>query len=141
MTIKPGKSRIYTDTPEKNELEKRHRQKEFKKIEQERKARAKAVKRSLKELNSKQKKKKAKQIESDEDSEESEESQFSLRESSTSPVNFETDEETDDRSINNHLNVTPDKIKDNCFVLVKFEKRLLLFITSEKFSVIIRVQS
>lgn len=120
---KPGKSRIYTDTPEKTELEERHRQKELKKIEQERKARAKAVKRSLKELNSRQKKKKAKQIESDEDSEESEGSQFSLRESSTSPIDFETDEETDDRSIHNNLNVTPEKIKDDCFVLVKFEKK------------------
>ncbi|XP_039759705.1 uncharacterized protein LOC120633562 [Pararge aegeria] len=120
---KPGKSRIYTDTPEKNELEERHRLKELKKIEQERKARAKAVKRSLKELNSRQKKKKPKQIESDEDSEETEGSQFSLRESSTSPIDFETDEETDDRSINDNLNVTPEKIKDNCFLLVKFAKK------------------
>lgn len=97
---KPSKSRIYTDTPEKTELEERHRQKELKKIEQERKARAKAVKRSLKELGLRQKKKKAKQVERDEDSEESsEESQISLRESSTFPIDFETDEETDDRSI------------------------------------------
>ena len=29
----------------------------------------------------------------------------------------------DDRSINNKLNVTPEKIKDNCYVLVKFEKK------------------
>lgn len=94
----------------------------MKKIEQERKARARAVKRSLKELNSRQKKKKAKKIESDEYTEESEGSQFSLRESSTSPVDLEMDEETDDRSINDN-NVIPEKIKDNCYVLVKFEKK------------------
>ena len=81
------------------------------------------MKRSLKELNSRQKKKKAKKIESNDDSGESEGSQFSLRESSTSPVDLEMDEETDDRSINNKLNVTPEKIKDNCYVLVKFEKK------------------
>ncbi|XP_045508867.1 uncharacterized protein PFB0765w-like [Colias croceus] len=88
------------------------------KEKKERKARAKAVKRSLKELNSEQKKKKAKKIESKDDSSESEGSQFSLRESSTSPVDLEMDEETDDRSINNYLNVTPEKIKDNCYVLI-----------------------
>lgn len=120
---KRGKSRIYTDTPEKNELEERYRRKELKKIEQERKVRAKAVKRSLKELNSRQKKKKAKKIESDEDSEESEGTQLSLRESSTSSVDLETDEETDDCSINNNLNVIPEKIKDNCYVLVKFKRK------------------
>lgn len=121
---KPGKSRIYTDIPEKIELEERHKQKKLKKIEQERKARAKAVKRSLKELNSRQKKKKAKKIESDEDSEESESSQLSLRKSSTSPVDLEMDEETEDCSINDNLNVIPEKIKDNCYVLVRFEKNI-----------------
>lgn len=81
------------------------------------------MKRNLKEINSRPKKKKAKKkIESDEDSEESEGSQFSLRESSTSPVDLEMDEETDDRSIN-YNSVTPEKIKDNCYVLVKFEKK------------------
>lgn len=81
------------------------------------------MKRSLKKLNSRQNKKKARKVESDEDSEESEGSQFSLRESSTSPVDSEMDEETDDSSINNNLNVTPEKIKENCYVLVKFEKK------------------
>ncbi|KAJ8737586.1 hypothetical protein PYW08_000181 [Mythimna loreyi] len=47
----------------------------------------------------------------------------SQAESSISPIDFETDEETDDRSIHNNLNVTPEKIKDDCFVLVKFEKK------------------
>ena len=81
------------------------------------------MKRSLKELNSRQKKKKAKKIESNDDSGESEGSQFSLRESSTSPVDLDLDKKTDDLSINNNLNVTPEKIKDNCYVLVKFEKK------------------
>lgn len=48
---------------------------------------------SLLELNSKPKKRKTKKMESDEDSEESEGSQTSLRESSTSPIDFEIDED------------------------------------------------
>ncbi|KAL3286496.1 hypothetical protein HHI36_001001 [Cryptolaemus montrouzieri] len=33
------------------------------------------------------------------------------------------DEETEDRSINYNLNMTPEKINDNCYVSVKFEKK------------------
>ncbi|KAL3278039.1 hypothetical protein HHI36_013380 [Cryptolaemus montrouzieri] len=65
-----------------------------------------------------QKNKKAKKIKSDEDSEQPEGSQFSLRESSTSPVDLDMDEETEDRSINYDLNMTPEKINENCYVLV-----------------------
>ncbi|KAL3270273.1 hypothetical protein HHI36_009326, partial [Cryptolaemus montrouzieri] len=118
----PDKSCIYS-TPEKTKLEERHRQKELKKkLEHEREARTKAVRRSLKELNSRQKKKKAKKIECDEDSEGSEGSRFSLWESSTSPVDLEINVETEDRSINYNLNMTTVKINGNCYVLIKFEK-------------------
>lgn len=44
----PGKSRIYTDTPEKYRLEDLHNAKQLKKIEQERKAEARKMKRILK---------------------------------------------------------------------------------------------
>jgi len=45
-----GKSRIYTDTPEKNRLEDLEKIKELKKKEQERKCNAKQIKRALKLL-------------------------------------------------------------------------------------------
>ncbi|KAK4887213.1 hypothetical protein RN001_003484 [Aquatica leii] len=54
------------------------------------------MKRCFLELNSRQKKKKTNKMESDEDSEESEGSQISSRESSTSPVDLEIDEDLDD---------------------------------------------
>ncbi|KAL3287306.1 hypothetical protein HHI36_001781 [Cryptolaemus montrouzieri] len=73
---KPGKSCVHTDTSVCTELKKRHRQKELKKIEQKRRARAKIVKCILKELNSRHKK-----IESDEDTEKSALWQFILWES------------------------------------------------------------
>ncbi|KAK9891331.1 hypothetical protein WA026_014574 [Henosepilachna vigintioctopunctata] len=87
-------TRLCLYTPGKNELGEKHRKK-FKKKVEERKAIAKAVKRSLKKLNTGQQKNKAMKIESEEDSEESE-SYSSLRESSISPVDLEMDEETDD---------------------------------------------
>ncbi|CAH2084120.1 unnamed protein product [Euphydryas editha] len=115
---KPGKSRIYTNTPEKNELEERHKQKEIKKKEQERRARTKGVKRSLL---SRPKKKKVKIMESNENSEESDKSQISLRESSFSPLDLDEDDHEDD--FNKKFDATPKNIKDNSFILVKFPKK------------------
>ncbi|KAG5869477.1 hypothetical protein JTB14_008772 [Gonioctena quinquepunctata] len=43
----PGKSRIYTDTPERKLIEEKHNEKQLKKLEQERRARARRMKRSL----------------------------------------------------------------------------------------------
>ncbi|KAL3274998.1 hypothetical protein HHI36_019771 [Cryptolaemus montrouzieri] len=89
------------DTPLKVNW-KRNRQEELKKIEQDRKARAKAVQRSIKEHNSRQNKKKTKREESDEDLEESEGLQFCLQKSLKPPVDLQMDEETEDRSINHN---------------------------------------
>ncbi|KAG5877409.1 hypothetical protein JTB14_035647 [Gonioctena quinquepunctata] len=48
---RPGKSRIYTDTPEKKLIEEKHNEKQMKKLEQERRARARQMKRSLADFN------------------------------------------------------------------------------------------
>ncbi|KAL3268561.1 hypothetical protein HHI36_007669 [Cryptolaemus montrouzieri] len=63
----------------------------------------------------------------------SERSQFSLRESSTSPVELETDEETEDCSFNYNLNMPPEKIIVNCYALVKFEKKISVVYSVGKF--------
>lgn len=55
----PGKSRIYTDTPEKKIIEDKHNEKKMKKLEQERRAKAREMKRSLFVFNLKTKNKKA----------------------------------------------------------------------------------
>lgn len=119
----PGKSRIYTDTPEKNALEEKHRQKELKKLEQERRARAREMKRVLPDLNSKPKnKKKIRKVESDDS--ESEGSQISFQESSTSSFDFdESDESNEDTSRCDTIDITSENIKENSFILVKFEKK------------------
>ncbi|KAG5864114.1 hypothetical protein JTB14_018087 [Gonioctena quinquepunctata] len=62
---RPGKSRIYTDTPEKKLIEEKHNEKQLKKLEQERRARAKQMKRSSADFNLKTKNKEAKNTESD----------------------------------------------------------------------------
>lgn len=54
---KPGKSRIYTDTPEDNELKDRRRQKELKKMKQKRTDGVKKLNRNLPKLNSRTTKK------------------------------------------------------------------------------------
>ncbi|KAF5270467.1 hypothetical protein FQA39_LY08345 [Lamprigera yunnana] len=61
------------------------------------------------------------------DSEESEESQISLQESSTSLLDFKTDEDYD-----TNIDVTPENIKDNCFILVKFLMKTSIVYYMEK---------
>lgn len=111
---KPDESRTCTDAPEENKQEESYRQKESEVLEQERNARAKAMERNSEEINPGQKK-----IDSDVDSEDSEETLISLRESSTSPVDFDIDDDASDCNIG----VIPEKIEDDCCVLVKFEKK------------------
>jgi transposase-like protein len=113
----PGKSRIYTDTPEKNRLEDLHNAKQLKKIEQERKAQAREIKRTLK-LTAQSKPKKAKKKKEESSDSESEKSEVSLQESSTSVLDSSSDE-----NIGEDAAVLPETIKDNCFILVKFAKK------------------
>lgn len=118
-----GKSRIYTDTPEKNRIEELEKIKEMKRLEKERKSKAREIKRALSLLNedyvksSKPKRNKTKEIEiicSDS------ETDISLRESSASPFDvLEENEEEDDHEVP----VDPENVKDGAFVLVKFEKK------------------
>lgn len=117
-----GKSRIYTDTPEKNRIEELEKIKEMKRLEKERKSKAREIKRALSLLNedyvksSKPKRNKTKEIEilcSDS------ETDFSLRESSTSP--FDELEENEEEVHKETLD--PENVKDGAFVLVKFEKK------------------
>lgn len=92
----------------------------MKNIEKERKARAKVTKRALLDLNVKTKKKKAKKVEIDDSG--SEGSEISLHESSTSLIdNEETD--CEEFEISTSGTVTTENIKDNCFILVKFDKK------------------
>lgn len=115
----PGKSRIYTDTPEKNKIEEKYKEKQLKKLEQERRARAKQTKRVLKDLNSKIKNKKAKNTESDDS--EHDGSDISFQESSTSIID---EDETDcDNFEDTSIDVIPDNIKDSSFILVRFPKK------------------
>lgn len=118
---RPGKSRIYTDTPEKKQIEDKHKEKQLKKLEQDRRARAKQMKRILEDLNLKIKNKKAKNTDSD--GSESEESDISLHESSTSIID---EDETDCDNFKTGamtIDVIPDNIKDGSFILVKFPKK------------------
>lgn len=62
-------------------------------------------------------------MECDEDSDESQLSQISFRESSTSPFEQEMDEDADDCRSNSNIDVTVENMKDNCFILFKFEKK------------------
>ena len=93
----PGKSRIYTDSPETNKLEEKYKEKEQKKIEKERRAKAIVMKRALKDKNSKPKMKKAKKLE-------------------------KYDSESEDSEIK-AIDISAKNIKDNCFLLVKFERK------------------
>ena len=82
-----GKSRIYTDTPEKTRIEDLGKIKEMKRLEKERKSRAREMKKALSLLNedydrsSKPKRNKTKEIETSSSDSET----ISLRESSASP--------------------------------------------------------
>lgn len=115
----PGKSRIYTDTPEKNRLEEIEKAKEMKKQEQERKKRAKEMKRALHLLSDTSKtvrlKRQKKTVETDSE----DESDISLRESSCSPI----EEMSEGSDIENEIPVMTENIKEESFVLVKFEKK------------------
>ncbi|KAG5892730.1 hypothetical protein JTB14_001101 [Gonioctena quinquepunctata] len=115
----PGKSRIYTDTPEKNRLEEIEKAKEMKKQEQERKQKAKEMKRALYLLSDTNRATKPKgQIKTIEtDSED--ESSISLRESSCSPI----DEMSERSDIETETPVMTENMKEESFVLVKFEKK------------------
>ncbi|CAB3229729.1 unnamed protein product [Arctia plantaginis] len=118
-----GKSRIYTDTPEKTRIEELEKIKEVKRLEKERKSKARELKRALSLLNedydrsSKPKRNKTKELETvSSDSE----TNISLRESSASPFDvFEENEEEDDHQ----EPVDPENVKDGAYVLVKFEKK------------------
>ncbi|XP_044762023.1 uncharacterized protein LOC123319221 [Coccinella septempunctata] len=118
-----GKSRVYTDTPEKTRIEELEKNKEMKRLEKERKSKAREIKRALSLLNedcdksSKPKRNKTKEIETT--SSESE-TDVSLRESSASPFDMlEENEEEDD----SEEPVDPENIKNGAYVLVKFEKK------------------
>ena len=115
----PGKSRIYTDTPEKYRLEEIEKAKELKKQEQERKQRAKEIKRALNLLSDAnltlKSKRQKKTIETDSD----DETDVSFRESSCSPI----EEISEGSDIETETPVISEDIKEECFVLVKFEKK------------------
>jgi len=118
-----GKSRIYTDTSEKNRLGDLEKIKELKKKEQERKCNAKQIKRALKllskpKLANPKRLKKTQRIESDDEVE----TDISFRKSSTSPDAIS--EESD--SANEHeppVSIDPQDITVNSFLLVKFETK------------------
>ena len=118
-----GKSRIYTNTTEKNRIEELERIKELKKLEKERKSKARKMKRTLSVLKedylktSTQKRNETEKIAiSDSDSD----TDINLRESSASPFDiFEENKEDKDHSVP----VNSENIKDGAFVLVKFEKK------------------
>ncbi|KAG5875382.1 hypothetical protein JTB14_023356 [Gonioctena quinquepunctata] len=120
---RPGKSRIYTDTPEKKLIEEKHNEKRLKKLEQERRARARQMKRSLADFNSKTKNKKAKNTGSDES--DCDGSDISFQESSTS-ITDEDETEQENFEMNRSqltVDVIPENIKDGSFILVRFPKK------------------
>ncbi|XP_022834564.1 uncharacterized protein LOC111362220 [Spodoptera litura] len=107
-----GKSTIYTDTPEKNRIEDLKKIKEMKRLEKERKSRAREIKKALSLLNED----KTKEIETSSSDSET----ISLRESSASP--FDELEENEEEDVRVEL-VDPENVKDGAYVLVKFEKK------------------
>ncbi|KAG5874217.1 hypothetical protein JTB14_019192 [Gonioctena quinquepunctata] len=120
---RPGKSRIYTDTPEKKLIEEKHNEKQLKKLEQERRARARQMKRSLANFNSKTKNKKAKNTGSDES--DCDGSDISFQESSTS-ITDEDETEQENFEMNRSqltVDVIPENIEDGSFILVRFPKK------------------
>lgn len=118
-----GKSRIYTDTPEKERLQEIQKAREIKKQEQERKNRAKEMKRALNLLSQTDKiakpKRQKKDTELETDSED--ETNMSLRESGSSPLSTERSDFEEDA--NNEEPVLSENINEQTFVLVKFEKK------------------
>ncbi|KAI8437006.1 hypothetical protein MSG28_010406 [Choristoneura fumiferana] len=134
----PGKSRIYTDTPEKTRLEEIEKAKQLKKQELERKQKVKEMKRAL-SLSGKQKRqkktvniakpkrqKKALKPNSENETDSEEGANVSLRESSCSPIQ-EMSEESDFQDETPVMSVN---IKEGCFILVKFEKKSSFLFTS-----------
>lgn len=126
----PGKSRIYTYTPEKNRLEEIEKAKKLKKEEQERKRMAKEKKRVLNLLSDtetatkpqgviKPKKRKTLKQKTDSEDETDCEDIISFRESSCSPI----EESFEVSDLENDNVVLTENIKEGGFVLVKFEKK------------------
>lgn len=115
----PGKSRIYTDTPEKNRLEEIEKAKEAKKQEQERRQRAKEMKRVLHLLSDSNITTKPKKQKKTEETDSEDETYMSFRESSCSPI----EEMSEGSDIENEIPVLAEHIKEESFVLVKFEKK------------------
>ncbi|KAG7300114.1 hypothetical protein JYU34_015655 [Plutella xylostella] len=118
----PGKSRIYTDTPEKNRLEEIEKDRQTKKKEQERRQRAKEMKRALHLLSETSNiipktkpKRQKKTVETDTE----DETDISLRESSCSPI----EEMSAESDIESETPVMTGNIQEGSFVLVKFEKK------------------
>lgn len=115
----PGISRIYTDSPEKYRLEEIEKAKAMKKQEQERKQRVKEMKRALNLLSdtniTPKPKRQKKTVETDSE----DETDISLRESSCSSI----EEMSEGSDIENETPVMSEDIKEDSFVLVKFEKK------------------
>lgn len=146
-----GKSRIYTNTPEKYRLEEIEKAKQVKKQEQERRQKAKEMKRALTLLSENKKntksttiKPKKKKIEEavsgdeadkentlkpkkqrriSEETESEDETIISLRGSSCSPLNEISEESNEESEIDVDAPVTTVDIQEGCFVLIKFEKK------------------
>ncbi|KAF9818171.1 hypothetical protein SFRURICE_003912, partial [Spodoptera frugiperda] len=108
--------------PKKKLIEEKHNEKQLKKLEQERRARARQMKRSLADFNLKTKNKKAKTKESDES--DCDGSDISFQESSTS-ITDEDETEHENFDMNRSqltVDVIPENIKDGSFILVRFPK-------------------
>ncbi|XP_026326754.1 uncharacterized protein LOC113235308 [Hyposmocoma kahamanoa] len=102
----PGKSRIYTDTPEKIRLENLQKERNLKKAEQERRARAREMKRSLNISTCTKAKKLKKKMESSES--ESEKSKINIQECSSSDL---SDDDVISESEKDKYAVKPENIK------------------------------
>lgn len=128
----PGKSRIYTETPEKTKLEEIEKAKQLKKQELEKKQKAKEMKQALFSLSTKQKRlkktvnttkskrqKKTVKPDSENETDSEDNANVSLRESSCSP----TEEMSEESDFQDETPVISVNIKEGCFVLVKFAKK------------------
>lgn len=116
----PGKSRIYTDTPEKDRLEEIGNLKEIKKMEQERKAKAREVRRALNVLSEPVVTKPKRSRKTIEIASETESDDESAWESSSS-----FDELFEDSNTENEVpvSINPQNITEESFLLIKFEKK------------------
>lgn len=120
----PGRSRIYTDSPEKDRLQELQEAKEKKRMEKEKRNKAKEIKQALSllsqtELRHKKKKTKMSKIRTSSESSNSDIS-VSLKGSSDSSFNFD---EENDHCLDETSIILPEKIKDGEFILIKFAKK------------------